>query len=214
VSRTGFGSKAKVVRPERHLRFTPEAVIMPMGRHVCFAPDAYLTPAVVTSSFSGQTSWSVDQGEETAMSVGLVQTYHAFAYNNGWANHRLLGACACGGPESGMDTDRGREMQALKEVRSLCPGKGLVLELRDANEVRTISIGGMDCGVDVAGAKRERLVGMIADDARPLLILWRKAAADLADPRMIDPNQAVDQFGHATQARDPENGCHDLPAKP
>ena len=28
------------------------------------------------------------------MSVGLFQTYHAFAYNNAWANHRLLGACA------------------------------------------------------------------------------------------------------------------------
>ena len=28
------------------------------------------------------------------MSVGLVQTYRAFAYNNAWANHRLLGACA------------------------------------------------------------------------------------------------------------------------
>ena len=27
------------------------------------------------------------------MSVGLVQTYRAFAYNNAWANHRLLGAC-------------------------------------------------------------------------------------------------------------------------
>ncbi len=28
------------------------------------------------------------------MSAGLVQTYRAFAYNNAWANHRLLGACA------------------------------------------------------------------------------------------------------------------------
>src|SRR6478735_4418170 len=28
------------------------------------------------------------------MCVGLVQTYRAFAYNNAWANHRLLGACA------------------------------------------------------------------------------------------------------------------------
>src|SRR5262252_7364468 len=28
------------------------------------------------------------------MSVGLVQSYRAFAYNNAWANHRLLGACA------------------------------------------------------------------------------------------------------------------------
>ena len=27
------------------------------------------------------------------MSAGLVQTYRAFAYNNAWANHRLLGAC-------------------------------------------------------------------------------------------------------------------------
>src|ERR1700742_1472308 len=28
------------------------------------------------------------------MCVGLVQTQRAFAYNNAWANHRLLGACA------------------------------------------------------------------------------------------------------------------------
>jgi uncharacterized damage-inducible protein DinB len=28
------------------------------------------------------------------MSVGLVQSYRAFAYNNAWANRRLLGACA------------------------------------------------------------------------------------------------------------------------
>jgi uncharacterized damage-inducible protein DinB len=28
------------------------------------------------------------------MSVGLVQTFRAFAHNNAWANHRLLGACA------------------------------------------------------------------------------------------------------------------------
>jgi uncharacterized damage-inducible protein DinB len=28
------------------------------------------------------------------MCVGLVQTYRAFAYNNAWANRRLLGACA------------------------------------------------------------------------------------------------------------------------
>ncbi|MBR0817842.1 DinB family protein [Bradyrhizobium liaoningense] len=28
------------------------------------------------------------------MSAGLVQTYRAFAYNNAWANHRLLAACA------------------------------------------------------------------------------------------------------------------------
>ena len=28
------------------------------------------------------------------MSAGLVQTYRAFAYNNAWANHRLLRACA------------------------------------------------------------------------------------------------------------------------
>ena len=27
------------------------------------------------------------------MSVGFVQTYRAFAYNNAWANHRLLRAC-------------------------------------------------------------------------------------------------------------------------
>lgn len=28
------------------------------------------------------------------MPAGLVQTYRAFAYNNAWANHRLLMACA------------------------------------------------------------------------------------------------------------------------
>jgi uncharacterized damage-inducible protein DinB len=28
------------------------------------------------------------------MGAGLVQTHRAFAYNNAWANHRLLGACA------------------------------------------------------------------------------------------------------------------------
>src|ERR1700759_1304213 len=28
------------------------------------------------------------------MCVGPVQTHRAFAYNNAWANHRLLGACA------------------------------------------------------------------------------------------------------------------------
>ena len=28
------------------------------------------------------------------MLPGLVQTFRAFAYNNAWANHRLLGACA------------------------------------------------------------------------------------------------------------------------
>lgn len=27
------------------------------------------------------------------MAADLVQTYRAFAYNNGWANHRLLAAC-------------------------------------------------------------------------------------------------------------------------
>src|ERR1700733_2222381 len=28
------------------------------------------------------------------MCAGLVQTHRAFAYNNAWANHRLLGACS------------------------------------------------------------------------------------------------------------------------
>jgi uncharacterized damage-inducible protein DinB len=32
--------------------------------------------------------------EEIPMCVGFVQTYRAFAYNNAWANHRLLSACA------------------------------------------------------------------------------------------------------------------------
>ena len=27
------------------------------------------------------------------MPADIVQTYRAFAYNNAWANHRLLGAC-------------------------------------------------------------------------------------------------------------------------
>jgi uncharacterized damage-inducible protein DinB len=30
----------------------------------------------------------------TDMTAGFVQTYRAFAYNNAWANHRLLTACA------------------------------------------------------------------------------------------------------------------------
>jgi uncharacterized damage-inducible protein DinB len=30
----------------------------------------------------------------TDMPAGFVQTYRAFAYNNAWANHRLLTACA------------------------------------------------------------------------------------------------------------------------
>jgi uncharacterized damage-inducible protein DinB len=30
----------------------------------------------------------------TEMTAGFVQTYRAFAYNNAWANHRLLTACA------------------------------------------------------------------------------------------------------------------------
>jgi uncharacterized damage-inducible protein DinB len=33
------------------------------------------------------------------MPAGLVQTYRAFAYNNAWANHRLLSACARLSPE-------------------------------------------------------------------------------------------------------------------
>jgi uncharacterized damage-inducible protein DinB len=33
------------------------------------------------------------------MPAGLVQTYRAFAYNNAWANHRLLTACANLGQE-------------------------------------------------------------------------------------------------------------------
>jgi uncharacterized damage-inducible protein DinB len=32
--------------------------------------------------------------EEIAVPAGFVQTYRAFAYNNAWANHRLLSACA------------------------------------------------------------------------------------------------------------------------
>src|SRR5207237_10824843 len=34
------------------------------------------------------------QVRKFAMCVGLVQTHRAFAYNNAWANQRLLGACA------------------------------------------------------------------------------------------------------------------------
>jgi uncharacterized damage-inducible protein DinB len=52
-------------------------------------PDADFEPAVVT-----QARLLASQGEEIAMCVGLVQTHRAFAYNNAWANHRLLGACA------------------------------------------------------------------------------------------------------------------------
>ena len=35
-----------------------------------------------------------DAKDGTEMPAGLVQTYRAFAYNNAWANHRLLTACA------------------------------------------------------------------------------------------------------------------------
>jgi uncharacterized damage-inducible protein DinB len=34
------------------------------------------------------------RSEGIAMTVGLAQTYRAFAYNNAWANHRLRRACA------------------------------------------------------------------------------------------------------------------------
>lgn len=33
------------------------------------------------------------------MSADIVQTYRAFAYNNAWANHRLLSACSALGPQ-------------------------------------------------------------------------------------------------------------------
>ena len=36
------------------------------------------------------------------------------------------------------------------------------------------------------------------------VFVWRKAAADLAHPCMIDPNEGVDRFGNATQAKGPE----------
>src|ERR1700724_3080083 len=35
-----------------------------------------------------------DAKDGTEMPAGFVQTYRAFAYNNAWANHRLLTACA------------------------------------------------------------------------------------------------------------------------
>ena len=34
------------------------------------------------------------------MQAGLIQTFRAFAYNNAWANHRLLGACERLGDEA------------------------------------------------------------------------------------------------------------------
>jgi hypothetical protein len=36
------------------------------------------------------------------------------------------------------------------------------------------------------------------------VFVWRKAAANPAHPRMINPNEGVDQFGHATQAIGPK----------
>jgi len=56
-------------------------------------PDADFEPAVV--AFPQDAGEVVGQSsEEIAMCAGLVQTHRAFAYNNAWANHRLLGACA------------------------------------------------------------------------------------------------------------------------
>src|SRR5215831_648812 len=56
-------------------------------------PDADFRPAVV--AFPHDAGAVVGQSsEEIAMCVGLVQTHRAFAYNNAWANHRLLAACA------------------------------------------------------------------------------------------------------------------------
>src|ERR1700704_4788140 len=57
------------------------------------ASDADFEPAVV--AFPQDAGEVVGHlSEEIAMCVGLVQTHRAFAYNNAWANHRLLGACA------------------------------------------------------------------------------------------------------------------------
>ncbi|HLZ05943.1 MAG TPA: DinB family protein [Bradyrhizobium sp.] len=39
------------------------------------------------------------------MAADLVQTYRAFAYNNAWANHRLLAACA-GLEQAELETER------------------------------------------------------------------------------------------------------------
>src|SRR5690242_20617324 len=39
------------------------------------------------------------------MPAGFVQTYRAFAYNNAWANHRLLTACA-GLSQADFETSR------------------------------------------------------------------------------------------------------------
>jgi uncharacterized damage-inducible protein DinB len=39
------------------------------------------------------------------MSASIVQTYRAFAYNNAWANHRLLAACE-GLPQTEFEAER------------------------------------------------------------------------------------------------------------
>jgi hypothetical protein len=56
-------------------------------------PDADFDPAMeVFAQEADEIVGTVKRG--IAMCVGLVQTYRAFAYNNAWANHRLLRACA------------------------------------------------------------------------------------------------------------------------
>src|SRR3954464_2858479 len=58
-----------------------------------YLPDADIKPPMV--AFPEDTNRLLaNRREEIAMCVEVVQAHRAFAYNNAWANHRLLGACA------------------------------------------------------------------------------------------------------------------------
>jgi uncharacterized damage-inducible protein DinB len=62
------------------------------GTDICL-PDANIKPT--HGSLLGRYKKVVGRlPEEIAMCVDVVQAHRAFAYNNAWANHRLLGACA------------------------------------------------------------------------------------------------------------------------
>lgn len=49
------------------------------------------------------------------MSIGVVQPYRAFAYNNAWANHRLLASCE-GLSQAEFEADRTNFFPSLKQT--------------------------------------------------------------------------------------------------
>ena len=51
------------------------------------------TPDMVPLSCGPMPRGNCPKNREQEMSAGFVQTYRAFAYNNAWANYRLLTAC-------------------------------------------------------------------------------------------------------------------------